>query len=67
MATPVAEQQPAMSEIGFLNGGSPEKYEPFVNAFLQGLNETGYRQGQKRHDRISLGGRSVRSVPRDGC
>ena len=32
-----AAWQPAMSEIGFLNGGSPEKYEPFVNAFLQGL------------------------------
>jgi hypothetical protein len=30
-------QQPAMPVIGFLNGGSPEKYEPFVNAFLQGL------------------------------
>jgi hypothetical protein len=24
-------QQPGMPVIGFLNGGSPEKYEPFVN------------------------------------
>jgi putative tryptophan/tyrosine transport system substrate-binding protein len=39
-------QQPSMPVIGFLNGGSPEKYEPFVNAFLQGLNETGYGEGQ---------------------
>jgi putative tryptophan/tyrosine transport system substrate-binding protein len=42
---PVRTQQ-AMPVIGFLNGGSPEKYEPFVNAFLQGLNETGYGEGQ---------------------
>ena len=33
-----AQQQP-MPVIGFLNGASPEKYEPFVNAFLQGLKE----------------------------
>jgi len=32
--------------IGFLNGGSPEKYEVFVNAFLQGLKETGYAERQ---------------------
>ena len=39
-------QQPTMPVIGFLNGGSPEKYEVFVNAFLQGLKETGYTEGQ---------------------
>ena len=39
-------QQPAMPVIGFLNGASPEKYEPFVNAFLQGLKETGYAERQ---------------------
>jgi putative ABC transport system substrate-binding protein len=39
-------QQAAIPVIGFLNGGSPEKYEPFVNAFLQGLKETGYTEGQ---------------------
>jgi putative ABC transport system substrate-binding protein len=27
-------QQPAMPVVGFLNGASPEKYGPFVNAFL---------------------------------
>jgi putative tryptophan/tyrosine transport system substrate-binding protein len=40
-----AQQQP-MPVIGFLNGASPEKYEPFVNAFLQGLKETGYAERQ---------------------
>jgi putative ABC transport system substrate-binding protein len=35
-----------MPVIGFLNGASPEKYEPFVNAFLQGLKETGYTERQ---------------------
>jgi putative tryptophan/tyrosine transport system substrate-binding protein len=46
-AWPIAarSQQAAMPVIGFLNGASPEKYEPFVNAFLQGLKETGYTDG----------------------
>ena len=39
-------QQSATPAIGFLNGASPEKYEPFVNAFLQGLKETGYAERQ---------------------
>src|SRR5262245_17275215 len=39
-------QQSALPVIGFLNGASPEKYEPFVNAFLQGLKETGYTERQ---------------------
>jgi putative ABC transport system substrate-binding protein len=39
-------QQSATPVIGFLNGGSPEKYEPFVNVFLQGLKETGYAERQ---------------------
>ncbi len=39
-------QQPSIPVIGFLNGASPEKYEAFVNAFRQGLKETGYIEGQ---------------------
>jgi putative ABC transport system substrate-binding protein len=39
-------QQSATPVIGFLNGASPEKYEPSVNAFLQGLKETGYAERQ---------------------
>ena len=39
-------QQSATPVIGFLNGASPEKYEVFVNAFLQGLKETGYAERQ---------------------
>lgn len=38
-------QQAATPVIGFVNGASPEKYEPFVNAFLRGLKETGYTDG----------------------
>jgi putative ABC transport system substrate-binding protein len=39
-------QQPAMPVIGFLNGASPDGYAPSVAAFLQGLNEAGYVDGQ---------------------
>src|SRR6266498_3830217 len=36
-----AQQQP-MPVIGFLNGGSPELFAPYVDAFLLGLNEAGF-------------------------
>ena len=39
-------QQTAIPVIGFLNGASPEKYESFVNAFLQGFKEAGYTERQ---------------------
>jgi putative ABC transport system substrate-binding protein len=39
-------QQAAMPVIGFLNGGSRIGYAPWVAAFLQGLNEAGYVEGQ---------------------
>ena len=39
-------QQPSMPVIGFLNGGSPGGFAPMVNAFRQGLKETGYVEGQ---------------------
>src|ERR1700730_11804846 len=35
-------QQPKMPVVGFLNGGSPDGYAPYVTGFLQGLNESGY-------------------------
>ena len=39
-------QQPATPVIGFLNGGSPDGYQPMVNAFREGLKQTGYVEGQ---------------------
>jgi putative ABC transport system substrate-binding protein len=39
-------QQPAMPVIGFLWCGSAVEWAPFVAAFLQGLKETGFVQGQ---------------------
>ena len=39
-------QQKAIPVIGFLNGTSPDAAAPFVAAFRQGLNESGYVDGQ---------------------
>jgi ABC-type uncharacterized transport system substrate-binding protein len=35
-------QQPKMPVVGFLNGGTPDGYAPYVTGFRHGLNETGY-------------------------
>jgi putative tryptophan/tyrosine transport system substrate-binding protein len=40
-----AQQRP-LPVIGFLNGGAPESFAPVVSAFLQGLKEAGYVDGQ---------------------
>jgi putative tryptophan/tyrosine transport system substrate-binding protein len=42
----VRAQQRAMPVIGFLGLASPGPFAPFVAAFRQGLNETGYVEGQ---------------------
>ena len=39
-------QQAAMPVIGFLGGGSPDAFAHVVNAFRQGLYETGFAEGQ---------------------
>ena len=44
-ALPLSAQQP-MPVIGFLNAASPDKYGYLVQAFRQGLNETGYVEGR---------------------
>jgi putative tryptophan/tyrosine transport system substrate-binding protein len=43
---PLRAQQKAMPVIGFLSGTSPGPMAPFTAAFRQGLNETGYVEGQ---------------------
>jgi len=39
-------QEQAAPVIGFINGGSPELFSPYVNAFLLGLNEAGFGDGR---------------------
>jgi len=39
-------QQPAMPVIGFLNAASADGYRPMVAAFRQGLQRSGYVEGQ---------------------
>ena len=39
-------QQPAVPVIGFLNAASADGYRPMVAAFRQGLQQSGYVEGQ---------------------
>ena len=39
-------QQKSVPVIGYLGGASPGAFAPFVAAFRQGLNETGFVEGQ---------------------
>jgi putative tryptophan/tyrosine transport system substrate-binding protein len=39
-------QRPSMPVIGFLSSTSPDTYAPFLSAFYQGLNESGYLPGR---------------------
>ena len=43
----VRAQQPALPVIGFLDGWSPEGFDPYVAAFRHGLSETGYVEGKR--------------------
>jgi hypothetical protein len=38
-------QQPAIPVIGFLNGRSAEAWDNLTDAFLKGLSESGYTEG----------------------
>jgi ABC-type uncharacterized transport system substrate-binding protein len=39
-------QQTALAVIGFLNAASPKSYAPQLSAFLDGLGDAGYKDGQ---------------------
>jgi putative ABC transport system substrate-binding protein len=41
----LAQQQPTMPVIGFLNAASPERYTSPLAGFLKGLKEAGYADG----------------------
>jgi putative ABC transport system substrate-binding protein len=45
-ALPGLAQQPPVPVIGFLNSGSLDRYQSFLAAFRQGLNDGGYVDGQ---------------------
>src|ERR1043165_5196967 len=66
-------QQAAMPVIGFLSGGSPELFAPYVEAFLSGLHEAGfvedrncaiaYRWARGRYDELpTLAAKAATSV-----
>ncbi len=39
-------QHPSMPAIGFINGGSPVDYAPYLAGFHQGLREAGFTEGK---------------------
>ena len=43
---PLRAQQNSVPVIGYLGGASPGAFSPFLAAFRQGLNETGFVEGQ---------------------
>ena len=47
-------QQPGMPVIGLLSARSPATDTPLIAVIRQGLNETGFVEGQKRRHRLSL-------------
>ena len=51
-------QQKPLPVIGFLSGTSAGPTAPLLAAFLQGLTETGYVEGENV-DRVPLGGGSI--------
>ena len=58
----VRAQQPTIPVIGFLSSGSSNAYVRYAVGFRQGLEESGYVEGQN----ISLGEWPVRCAPRPG-
>ena len=50
-------QQPAMPVIGFLRSSTLADATNLMTAFRQGLQDSGYVEGQNCHDRISLCGK----------
>jgi hypothetical protein len=58
-------QQPGIPVIGLLGPSSAEQDAPYVAAFRQGLQQSGYHEGLS--DRIPLGGEPKRAITDVGC
>ncbi len=56
-------QQPAKRVIGFLNAASLDGYRPMVAAFRQGLQESGYVEGQNVAIEYRWAGNQIDRLP----
>src|SRR5262245_66103511 len=55
-------QQPAMPVIGFLDVASAAERADYMRGFVRGPRRDRLHRGPERGDRISLGGRPIRSL-----
>lgn len=62
----LAHAQQTVPVIGFIGAESPERYTERLNAFREGLKETGFVEGQNVSIEYRWGGTRIQSLPRIG-
>src|SRR5262249_59919255 len=59
-----AQQPGKVPTIGLLGAAAASVWRPWTDAFVRRLGELGWIEGRTDHDRVSLGGRTSRTLRR---